>query len=146
MTDDDFTIESWGWTGNGTVDAHSGPPLPSGGQLVLGAVTVAVLGTFPVGSMASAGNGSAASVTMSAVTVAPAARSPSAQVTVTPSADEQPGLSEDTNVKPAGNTSETTTVGATTGVVLVTVNVYGTVAPGTIWVTDDDFPIETAAD
>ena len=143
VTDDDFTIESCGWTGNGTVDSHSGPPLPSGGQLVLGAVTVALW--RPVGSVGGRER-TAASVTMLTGTAAPAARSPSAQVTVTPSADEQPGLSEDTNVKPAGNTSETTTAVAVTGPLFVTVNVYGTGAPGTICVTEEVLLIETAAD
>src|SRR5215471_17263447 len=112
---------SRGCTGRSTVDSHAGARVPDGGQLVCGLVTVAVLGRRPVASIAPAGKGSAAAVTRLTVTVAPMPRSPSAQVTVTPSGEEQPGLSADTNINPAGSVSRITTLTAGAAV-LVTVS------------------------
>src|SRR5262245_26497445 len=105
-----LVIWSCGWTGRVAVESQ--PGVVGSGQLLPGEVTLAVLASDPVGSMAVAGNGSAAWVTMLTVSVAFAAMSPSAQVTVTPSADVQPS-GEDTNVSPAGSVSVTTTLGAT---------------------------------
>jgi hypothetical protein len=53
---------------------------------VAGAVTLASFTTFPVASMASAGNGSAACVTSATDTLAAAAMSPSAHATICPAA------------------------------------------------------------
>src|SRR5215471_1937168 len=120
---------SWGCSGRVMVESQ---PAWASGQLLPGAVTVAVLGSAPVGSRAVAGNGSAAWVSACTITVAPGPTSPTAQVTVTPSADVQPSA-DDTNVSPAGKVSVTTTPCAATGVALTIENAKGTTAPGMIW-------------
>src|SRR5262245_4792822 len=119
---------SWGCSGRVMVASQ---PAWASGQLVPGAVTVAVLGSAPVGSRSVAGNGSAARVSACTITVAPGPTSPTAQVTVTPSADAQPST-DDTNVSPAGRWSVTTTPCAAAGVALTIENAKGTTAPGMI--------------
>jgi hypothetical protein len=116
-------MASVGPRGNST----SASQVPSGGlpggQLLPGDSTDAVLTTNPPVRMPPGGYGPVASATMPIVTTAPGARSPRAQTTVWPSADVHAGLSADTNVRPVGRTSVTTTAAATTGPVLVTVTV-----------------------
>ena len=147
-----FVIAIVGGTGSRTVDSQSSAvacthrrigrqrglhPSGSGSQLVLGDVTVAVFGTMPSGSMALSGNGSAASVTMSNVMSSPAASDGVEQVTTWAASAVQP-LGGETNVRPTGSGSVTTTSVAGAADTFVTVNVYGTVDPGVIRVTLDD--------
>ena len=137
-----FTRVSSEMIGNGWTSVQSASVEPSG-QFVPGEVTVAVLTTVPSGVTEPAGNGSAASVTMSKEMSAPAASVAAVQVTTASAASAVQPSGEDTKVRPAGRGSVTTTLVASTGPVLVTVNVYGTWLPGTICVTDDDFTIES---
>ena len=108
-----------------------------GTQFVSGAVTVAVFGTRPLGSMAVAGNGSAACVTMLNVMTAPGASVAVEQVTTWAALAVQP-VGDETNVRPAGSGSVTTMLFAVASDTFVTVKEYGTVDPGTICVTLDD--------
>ena len=106
--DGTLTRVSVGRMGSGTSPVQSGSVEEAVGQLVPGEVTRAVFTTFPVGSTAVGGNGFAADVTMLIVEVAPAAMVPRLQVTTWPAA-VQAGV-DDTNVRPTGKVSVTTTL------------------------------------
>src|SRR5262249_40926187 len=116
-----FVIEICGCTGSGTWSVHSAAGgVASGGQLVPGAITSAALITVPSDWTSVGGNGLASRVTTLIATLSPALMSPRLQVTNCPFA-LHPGRGtgpsapwsttfEDTNVRPVGRVSVTTTL------------------------------------